>query len=83
MLSNYIDIITKNISSYLIIFSISLSFIDSVAAVINVELFLLEFLKLLNLLPSSDISKFCLKIIISLIEASITDKELLATCSFV
>ena len=63
--------------------SVSLSFIDYVAFIINVASFLLEFSRVSNHLLSSDISKSCLKIIFSLIEASITINELRTTSSFV
>ena len=47
----------------------------TVAFISNVESFLLTFLRLFNLSPSSDISESCLNLIFSFKETSITDKE--------
>ena len=54
----------------------NLPLIDYIPFIINVELFLLEYLRLFDLFPSLDISKYSLNIIFSFIEASITDKKL-------
>ena len=62
--------------------SISLFLVDYVALVINVVSFLFAFFRLINWFPSSDVPKSCPSIIVSLIEASITDKELRAIISF-